>query len=314
MSQRKFRKVLVAVKPWQRSMPLAAEHARFLAQDLEAEVRLVTCIFDAQVAFGLSHDEPSAMSAQAGLIQNCQRELDKSVKKLRDSGISVSAEVLWDEPIYEGLLREVRDWGADLLVVGVHRSRPVGHARLGDMDWQLLRHAPCPLLIVKDSSFDGYRAIVAAVDPLQGHAEPAGLDREVLAAAREIGRASHAEVYAANAYPDPANYAWASSVEVLPGIFYGPEHMESLHRRAVAELVGEYGIAPSRIDLRPGQPAPVIADVVAERKAQLVVLGAVRHGRLQQVLLGSTAEAVVETVDCDILLVKLPGAESDAIR
>jgi universal stress protein E len=259
--------------------------------------------FDSQIAFDLGRGEPPAVAAQTGMLQNERNELERLAQSLRDWGARVVTRVRWDRPVYRGILHEVRDWRADLLIVGAHEPKPVLHTRLTDTDWQLLRLCPCPLLIVKDPAFDGYETIVAAVDPLHRHAEPSGLDRAVLAAARAISHVFKAQLWAANAYPNPADFALASSVEVLPGILYAAENIEALHRQAVRELVSEYGVAADRTDLRPGQPADVIAQIVSDRSAQLVVLGALKRSRLAQAMLGSTAEAVVAAVATDVLLV-----------
>jgi universal stress protein E len=148
--------------------------------------------------------------------------------------------------------------------------------------------------------------VLAAIDPLHRHAEPSGLDRAVLAAARELGHAFGMPWRVVHAFPDPESFSIVSSVEVSPGIFYGTENVESVHRVAVHALVSEYGVTPDRIDLRPGEPAEVIAEVVRKRRIELVVLGAIKRSALAQALLGSTAERVVAEVDCDVLLVPPP--------
>ena len=79
-----------------------------------------------------------------------------------------------------------------------------------------------------------------------------------------------------------------------------------MHRQAVRELAGEYGVPPDRMDLHPGEPGDVIAEVVRKRDIELVLLGAVKRGWLAQALLGSTAERVVAEVECDVLLVRAP--------
>jgi universal stress protein E len=301
VSHHEHKRVLVAVKPTERGLPLAVGHARFLAEKLNAEIRLISCVFESQVAFDLSRDEPTAMAAQAGLIAHAEADLERLAQSLRDWGATVDTRVLWRQPAYEGILDEIRGWRADLVVVGMHEGGPFP---LTETDWQLMRLASCPMLIVQDQDFEGYETVAAAVDPLHRHAEPAGLDRAVLDAARKIAVACQAELYTIHAFPDPAGLAWVSSVQVLPGVFYGTENIEAVHRSAVAELVGEYGITSDRTILEPGPATAVIADVVAGRDIKLLVLGAVKRSRLRQAILGSTAERLVAEIGCDVLLVK----------
>jgi len=169
-----------------------------------------------------------------------------------------------------------------------------------------MRHVPCPLLLVKDPVFDGYRTIVAAVDPLHVHAEPSGLDRAVLAAGHAFARAFGSTFCVVNAYAGAAAFELASAVQVVPGVFYGAENVPALHERAVTELVSQYGVSRSEIDLVEGTPGEAIVDAVAARRAQLVVVGVPqRRGRLAAVV-GSTAEAVAAEAPCDVLLVPAP--------
>jgi len=306
MTKHNIKRVLVAIKPRERGLPLAAYHARYLAQSLDAEIALVSCVYDSHVALGLSGGDPTAISAQAGLIENERAMLEGLVQSLRDWGVTVTTRINWYTPVYEGILDEVREWKADLLVLGAHEPRAVLDAYLTDTDWQLMRLCPCPLLLVKDLDFEQYPRILAAIDPLHRHAEPAGLDRAVLDMTRTLGHAFDAKLSVANAYPDPQDYEFASSVEVLPGVFYGTENIEALHRKAVEELVDNYGITAEQMVLRPGDPTTVISEIVTERDIKLVVVGATKRSRIEAAVLGSTAESVAAQVPCDVLLLKPP--------
>jgi len=306
VSNASISRILVAIKPWQRGLPIAAGHARALAKQAGAELRLVSCVFDSTIALGLERGEATAYAAEAGMIE-CERgELEGLAQTLRDWGAIVGTEVLWQTPPHEGVLRAAREWPADLLVLGAHETHPALHTRLVDMDWQLMRLCPCPLLLVKDPHFDGYSRVLAAVDPLHEHAEPSGMDRAILDAARRFGALFDSELRVAHAFPDPEEFALAPLVEVSPGVFYGAENIEALHRHAVTELVSSYGLRGEQIALAPGPPTEVLPRLAREQRAKLLVLGAIRRSELAQAMLGSTAEAVAAEARCDVLFVPPP--------
>jgi universal stress protein E len=224
---------------------------------------------------------------------------------MRDWGAAVTTRVVWSTPPYEAILSAAREWRADLLVVGAHD--PAGrHARMTDTDWQLMRRAQCPLLLVKSSWFSGYRTVLAAVDPLRAHDEPDGLDHAVLDASRCFARAFGSTLRVAYAYPGQGAFELASAVEVAPGVFYGSENVAALHTRAVAELAAPYGVAVSDIDLVEGPAPAAIVDIAARRRADLVVLGAVQRRGLAAAAYGNTAELVAGEMACDVLIVPLP--------
>jgi nucleotide-binding universal stress UspA family protein len=158
------------------------------------------------------------------------------------------------------------------------------------------------LLLVR-ASFNGYRTILAAVDPLHAHDEPFGLDRAVLDAGRCFARAFGSTLRAVYAYPGAAAFDVASAVEVTPGVFYGAENVTAVHRRAVDELAAQFGIAATEVDLVEGSAAEVLIDRAGKRHADLVVVGTPQRRGLLAAAVGSTAELVAGEVPCDVLIV-----------
>jgi len=302
--KKKIERVLVALKPWQGGLPLSVYHARFLAQTLGAELRLLSCVFEPEISLGVLKGEAEAAAAQVGLIDAERSVLADLAASLAAWGVNAQTQARWGYPTEEVILTEIDQWQADLLVVGTHQAGSKPHTRLAQVDWQLMRSCPCPMLLARDPQFDGYRTVLAAVDPLHRHAEPPGLDQSILEAASLLAKASESELLVAHVYPDPEAYALASSVQVLPGVYYGNENIEDVHRQALMELVANFGIKPSQVLLVSGDPAEQLGDSISEKEIDLVVLGALKRGRLEQWLLGSTAERVVAEVPCDVLLIK----------
>jgi universal stress protein E len=66
--------------------------------------------------------------------------------------------------------------------------------------------------------------------------------------------------------------------------------------------------------LRTGVPAEVIRAVAAELKPDLLVMGAVSRSGLSHFHIGNTAEAVIDDVPCDLLIVKPRGFKSAVPR
>jgi len=298
-----FKKVLVALKPGQKGLPLSAHHARLLAQSLGAELRLMSCIFEAQVAAGLAGEDPQAFAAQVGLKDAERARLEKLGKSLAEWGVALDISVRWGYPVQDIILAEAREWGADILVVGAHGYERSPRVRLTDVDWRLMAGSPCPLLVVKDPNFAGYSSIVAGIDPLHRHAEPPGLDDAVLAAACGLAEPFAAELAVVHAYPPPEAFELASAVEVSPGVLYGSENIEEVHRRAVIALVEAHGLSPGQVHLEAGSPEEILIDQARRRHAKLLVIGAIKRGWFEHTLLGSTAENVSVETDCDLLLV-----------
>ena len=313
MSRERIERVLVAIKPWERGLPLESQHAAQLAQALGAELLLASAVFDARTANRADRGNSAALAARGRMIEAERVELERLAQSLRDWGATVATRVVFQAPAYQGVLDIAREWHADLLVVGVHERGLRLGTRLTDTDWQLMHLAPCPLLLVKDPKFDGYPTILAAVDPTHPQAAESGVDRAVLETSSVLASACESELRAVHALPEPA-LSPLRPVEVAPGTYLDAGAIEELHRQAVDELLASYGVRPENVDLVQGAPAEVIAQTAAERHAELVVIGALRRSRLERAILGSTAEAVAMDVPCDVLLVPPPGGISAGAR
>jgi nucleotide-binding universal stress UspA family protein len=87
--------------------------------------------------------------------------------------------------------------------------------------------------------------------------------------------------------------------------------MEYLHKAA-----GECGDAEREIDLAvlTGNPADVILEQVAERRADLIVMRTRGRGGLARAVLGSVAESVVERSPCPVLLLPPQAPAATALR
>jgi universal stress protein A len=49
----------------------------------------------------------------------------------------------------EEIVRAARDWSADLIVIGSHGRGGLGRVLLGSVAESVMRHAPCPVMVVR---------------------------------------------------------------------------------------------------------------------------------------------------------------------
>ena len=295
-------RVLVAIKPMQRGLPLPAIRAREFA-GVSGEILLLSVVFDPVVARGLQGAAALEPVLKTRLIEDQRLNLEQTAQSLRDWGATVTVRVVWDSAAYRGILRVAHEWRSTLLVVGAE-PRSMLRPALRGTPAELMHACTCPILLVKESTSNDRGTILAAVDP--SRAESRSVTRSVLQAARHFGALLDCRVRVVHAFPDPEKFALASAIEVAPGVFYGTENIAALHRRAVDELSSGYGIDPSHTDVRQGEPAQVIRDLMMEHDVRLVVLGLSRHSRLQQVVLGSITEEVTFESPCDVVLIPQP--------
>jgi nucleotide-binding universal stress UspA family protein len=76
--------------------------------------------------------------------------------------------------------------------------------------------------------------------------------------------------------------------------------------RAEAELLARGLAVEVREFARGNDPAADLLEVAAERQAELIVIGLRRRSPVGKLLLGSNAQSILLSADCDVLAVKAP--------
>jgi nucleotide-binding universal stress UspA family protein len=215
----------------------------------------------------------------------------KSTKKESEgllSTLGLSGTVTTDQGSVAATIMKHAQRGVGLLSIGSRGLDALDRFMLGSISNHAIHHAPCSVLVVKESprpvrrvvlGVDGSAASEKAVKFLIRHVDstPDGPDREPV-----MVTVMHAVPY-----------------------FKYPEVKE-----AGRTLVRHYGakLAKSgfqiREALRLGKAADEILTVAKQDKADLIVTGAKGLGAIRRVLLGSVSTRVVQHAHCGVLVVR----------
>ena len=88
-------RILVALKPWERTLPLAANHARQLAHRSGAQLRLLTTVFDAAVAAACERGDTAALTSRQRALAAARVELERLARTLRGDTRRVTTASVW---------------------------------------------------------------------------------------------------------------------------------------------------------------------------------------------------------------------------
>jgi len=302
MSSTSWEYIVVAVRDPGARRQIAIRKAARIAAHCGARITLFH-------AFSTPTPAPEMAATDANeilkMVTSQRREqLMKLARPLRAQGIEVKCDVVWDFPAAHAIVREVLKSKPDLVVAESHRHSRVARWFLANSDWDLIRECPCPVWFVKHERLSKKSLILTAVDPTHARAKPSGLDDRLLQAAKSVrgqlgGRLALAHVM------DSARFEPAR----LPGLrtktrSQKSDPIASVTMDAVTRLAKRYDIAEADRLVRAGVPAEVLISSAAECNADLLVMGAVSRSGLSHVHIGSTAEAVIDGVACDVLIVK----------
>ena len=299
-----IRRILVAVKdPWARTLP-AVDKAAQLARAVGAQLELFHSMSDPVYIDVAEFHGESLTSLESEQRERVLTRLELVAERLRGHGLTVSVAVEWDFPPHEAVIRAAQAFKADLIVAERH---PTSHHLpwlLRFTDFELLRCSTVPVLLVKTRKPYARPKILAAVDPGHTYAKPLSLDAEVLRYGSGVARALRGALHAVHAFePLPAA---ALSGDSLTGdwVMKLEDVTEKQARAALERTLRGVEIPRSRQHLIARHPIDAIEQVAATVGRDIVVMGAISRSGLKRLVLGNTAEKVLDRLPCDVLVVK----------
>jgi universal stress protein E len=299
-----IRRILVAVKdPSARSQPGVLKAAQ-VAQACGASVEIFHTLTTPVYADLVRYTGDGVAGLEEKLRQQALLALEKIAQRLRKHELKVAVSAEWDFPAHEAVIRRALQIKADLIVVSRHEGRHILPWLLRLTDWELVRHSPVPVLLVKSNRPYRHPAILVAVDPTHQFAKPLRLDKKLLNMGSYISQKMRGTLHAVHAYS-------RIPIALMPSYGLSPEILERVGKKAEQTatrlfkgMLQSSNIAPSRRHLVSAHPISAIPAVARKTGSALVVMGAVSRRGLKNLLIGNTAEQILDELACDVLVVK----------
>lgn len=235
-------------------------------------------------------------------IDESRAALEKLARLRELQDLEVETTVAWDYPASDALIRQVLKRRPSLLIAESRRHTRLARVVLSNTDWDLIRNCPCPVLLSKTQRMPPRPYVVAAVDPFHARAKPAGLDAIILETA-VLTAGSPERVIAFHAHPfPPLRGAYEAHWETVP-----EQELAGYERKLQKKLAAEakrFGIPEENIRYVRGEPEVQLPQFAERSRADIVVMGAVSRSGLKRLFIGNTAERVIDSLGCDVLIVK----------
>ena len=225
-------------------------------------------------------------------MEKLKANMDVLVTKLSADGYKISCEVGWHHPRYEAIVDAAQEFGADLVVQHCRAYATIEHFHLTHDSWNLVKHCPLPLLLVKDKDWGELVTFSAAVDPMHAHGKPTGLDTLILDLASSAAKQVSGDLHVIHAYAESAR-PFASAGKI-----------KEEHETAFNELLSNYDFAEDKVHFIDETPVFALHDYSEKLDSDVVVMGVISRSRLQEALIGSTAEQVLDYVKTDVFIIK----------
>lgn len=201
------------------------------------------------------------------------------------------------------MLDRAEEVGAAAIVMGTRGLTGLRHLLLGSTTERVVHGALCPVLSVHPEDEGRHRPIRSILVPtdFSHDAELAIQTAHRLLAPLEAG----ARLILLHAYNLPIEYTAYGPIP-LSGDYLKDTGLEAERRlyEAAQELERE-GLTVETV-ARQGDPALVIAEEAEKRETDLIAMGTRGLSGLRHLLLGSTAERVVQYAHCPVMTIRRP--------
>jgi nucleotide-binding universal stress UspA family protein len=259
-----------------------------------AEIRVLSVAQCPQSAL----DIPPVREFNRTLLETTRRTADAASATLLTKG-PVTVRVIDGEP-REVIVREARDWPADLTVLGARGLGAVGRFILGSVSTYVLHGAPGAVAIVRGTARRPRRVVVAC------DGSPDALEAIRFLGTLRLGRETAVRLLgvvtppAIPAGPEMVALPWPPTMDAYL------EEQKAALSDVLAGAQGALGaeIGPVERSVVVGQPATAILEAAEEPGVDLVVVGARGLGLLGRLVLGSVSDRVVHHAPCPVLVVK----------
>jgi len=281
----------------------ALKHALFLAEQFEAELHMLHAIIlhesdprDPDRHF----PEPSEILNQ--LFEIADSEMAEIVHKNEAKTFTLIEAKVRGYSAGEVILQYTDEHDIDLVVMGTHGRRGPARLFLGSVAEEVVRHAPCPVLTLREEKAP---QAIEAVEKILVPVDFSPYSKEALSYAKEVAALYGAGLQVLHTIEEPA-YPYFYT----PGGAFSPvEQLEALRVKAeealdkmLAETPGPE--VPADRYVATGRPASEIARFAEERDSDMVVIATHGLTGLERLLVGSTAEQVVRLSPCPVFTVK----------
>ncbi|MDQ2075107.1 universal stress protein [Marinimicrobium sp. ABcell2] len=314
---RLFENIVCVVTPGHEESAPTLARAITLAQEHRAKLSVVDVIPRVMIGGWTPDSGPSMGEALLEVTDERRRALREFVEPYQEQ-LTFQSEVLAGTSFLE-IIRAVMRNGYDLVIKPAENPGILERV-FGSDDMHLLRKCPCPVWLTHPGEKANYSRVLAAVDFDPENPDPVEdqLNGAILRLAALQASADEAELHIVHAWSAPGEInlrLWSEEPE-QPSVV---ENIAATHESGLQEL-GEQvktflgrddsqALSP-KLHLVRGRADKEIPAMARQQAADLVVMGTVARTGIAGLLIGNTAEAIINQLQCSLLAVKPEGFET----
>ncbi len=244
------------------------------------------------------------------IVLALEEQLKILIEPARKQGLMVETRVLVGKAFIEIIKQVLRD-GHDL-VMKTQESSSSELLLFSSTDMKLMRKCPCPVWMISPRLGETTGSILAAVDPEAAESEGQALNTTIMELATSLSILEECPLHVVHAwsvpYEETLRHSPFLSVSHADVAKYVSE-IETRHKDGLNNLVAKFHrVAPEmNVHLIKGETWEVLPKLAKEKNVEVVIMGTVCRTGLAGMIIGNTAEEILQRVDCSVLAIKPRG-------
>lgn len=317
---KRFKNILCIVEETQASKNIL-ERAVKLAKDNQAKLTVASVITNSKTSFNI-FKKLLDVNIETLLENEKKKELENLTEPFSNE-LEIQIKIFFGTPFYE-IIYNVLQNNYDL-VIKAPQNVDWMHRLFGSNDMHLLRKCPCPIWFIKPDAPNSFNNIMAAVDvnidtqTEKGESEvQEKLNHQILQMSSSLAVSELAKLHILHVWDAPETALMQGAFIKMPNseVIEYVENIHNLHSLKLKALlqsaariqVGEMlEFLEPDIHLVRGLPSKVIPQYIKKLHIDLIVMGTVARTGLAGVIMGNTAEDILNQIGCSVLAIKPPG-------
>jgi universal stress protein E len=278
---------------------------------LDCAVRLCRqCDAHLQIVDVVSLRPDATAYLPVGILEEIVRHRESQLSRIAQSftGLRIDSHALIGRPA-DALIKGVMRSGHDLLIRAHARDLSTRLPSMyGAVSMELFRKCPCPVWALGPADGSTSPGILAAVNAAGAGPEEQALNVKIIDCGLTIAELQQGSLTILQAHE--AISKSILSPHASADVYF--DYIDKTRKRVrdnLKELAASFGsrLNMARIEVREGVPEDVIPEFVVSEGIDLVVMGTVARTGISGLLIGNTAERLLQRLLCSVLTVKPDG-------
>lgn len=197
---------------------------------------------------------------------------------IKDEGLDYEVEISWSSEWHEAILQSAKRFGANVILLPVHKKVSKSRFTFSESKWALLKEAHCPVVLVRPGAKERRKTVLAAVNFQATRDSQKELNQKILERGKWTAEGYGADFHVVNGY------------------------LDSMHYPDRGKLAKEAGLPSDKIHVKQGYTDEVVSAVAEDIDADIVIIGTLGQTGKTKTRRGNTAARVIAALDVDVLV------------